>query len=251
MGMPVADPSFTWQDAAVAFVIVAVAAFLVTWIVTDLLHVRRTPYIAILTLTTFGLTAGYLAWSGTRFTDLVTSGWGWAIVAGCVAAAAITPGVRRLPAGAHPVPDRAAGTFVWEAGVYGIAEALLLATLPVLAVWQGTVARGWTETTWGAIWSGALAVVGALVVILVHHLGYEEFRRSKEKLRGALAGCGVQALAFVLTGSALAPVIAHIVLHAQLLRRGIEMPPAARDHPTMPDGHRRGVARTRHLVAAR
>jgi hypothetical protein len=50
MGMPVADPSFTWQDAAVAFVIVAVAAFLVTWIVTDLLHVRRTPYIAILTL---------------------------------------------------------------------------------------------------------------------------------------------------------------------------------------------------------
>ena len=60
--------------------------------------------------------------------------------------------------------------------MYGFAEAILLATLPVLAVWQATDALGWTDTAWAKVGSGALAVVGALFVILVHHLGYREFR---------------------------------------------------------------------------
>ena len=50
--MPVADPSFVWQEAALAFASISVIAFLVTWVVTDLGRVPRTPYIAILTLTT-------------------------------------------------------------------------------------------------------------------------------------------------------------------------------------------------------
>ena len=53
--MPVPDPSFGWQDATAAFAIIAVVAFLVTWVVTDLGHVSRTPYVAILTLTTLAL----------------------------------------------------------------------------------------------------------------------------------------------------------------------------------------------------
>ena len=63
--MPVADPSFGWQEALVAYAIVGVVAFLVTWVVTDLAHVSRTPYVAVLTLTALALTAGYLLWSGT------------------------------------------------------------------------------------------------------------------------------------------------------------------------------------------
>ena len=50
--MPVPDPSFGWRDATAAFAIIAVVAFLVTWVVTDLGHVSRTPYVAILALTT-------------------------------------------------------------------------------------------------------------------------------------------------------------------------------------------------------
>ena len=80
--MPVADPSFGWQEALAAYAIVALVAFLVTWVVTDLAHVPRTPYVAVLTLTTLALTAGYLLWSGTSLTDLVTSGWWLGILAG-------------------------------------------------------------------------------------------------------------------------------------------------------------------------
>jgi hypothetical protein len=117
---------------------------------------------------------------------------------------------------------------LWEGLVYGIAEAVLLSTLPVLALWQATADLGWTEGGWARIGSGALAITGALVVILVHHLGYAEFRTEAGRVGqfGALVVCGMQAIAFLATGNALAPIVAHIVLHGQLLIRGNELPPA-------------------------
>lgn len=119
--------------------------------------------------------------------------------------------------------------------MYGSAEGLLLATLPVLSVWQGAEALGWTDVELGAIASGALAIVGALIVIAVHHLGYRQFRRSRKMMAGALAACGIQALAFLLTGNVLAPIVAHIILHGQLTLRGDELPPARAS-----EGSRRG-----------
>lgn len=232
--MPIApDPSFTWQDALAAFAIIGAVAFLVTWVVTDLIGLRRTPYIAVLLFVTLDLMGGYFAWSGLRLADLLTSGWGPAVVAGLVAAIVVAPGVRRLPAGIRPHGTRLAGRLLWEGTAYGVAEALLLATLPVLAVWQACDALGWTEAGWAAVGSGALAVSGALVVIAVHHLGYRGFRgrRGRRMLAGALIGCGIQALAFLLTGNALAPIVAHVLLHAQMILRGVELPPVRRVAP--------------------
>ncbi|HEX6580753.1 MAG TPA: hypothetical protein VF195_07770 [Actinomycetota bacterium] len=224
--MPVADASSGWLEAAGAFGVLSVVAFAVTWIVTDLARVPRTPYVAVLTVTTLVLGVGYVAWSGTEVADLLTDEWGWGIVGGIAAAAVVVPLVRRLPSRPHPEGPRLVGRLLWEGVVYGMAEGLLLATLPVIAVWQGAEALGWTDLEVGAIASGALAIVGALIVIAVHHLGYREFRRSRKMLAGALAACGIQALAFLLTGNVLAPVLAHIVLHGQLTLRGDEMPPS-------------------------
>jgi hypothetical protein len=225
--MPGADATFGWQEAIAGFAMISIAAFLVTWIVTDLAHVSRTPYIAILSLTTLALATGYLIWSGTSVADLATARWGWGITAGGVAAGLIIPLVRRLPARPRSHGVQLAGRLFWEGLVYGTAEGVLLATLPVLAVWQATDALGWTRTDWGSAASGALAVIGALFVILVHHLGYRQFRAraARKTLGGALVACGIQALAFLLTGSIVAPVVAHIVLHCQLTLRGNEMPP--------------------------
>lgn len=243
--MPLPDPSFAWQEAIVSFTIIAFVAFLVTWVVTDLGHVRRTPYVAVLTLTTLALSADYMASSGTSVADLVTAGWVWGILAGLVAAGVVTPLVRRLPAGPRPEGRQLVGRLLWEGVVYGFAEAVLLATLPVLTVWQATDALGWTDTAWAKVGSGALAVLGALFVILVHHLGYREFRAriARKMLRGALVACGIQALAFVLTGSVLAPVIAHIVLHGELTLHGIEMPPTSPAEPVSSGAGRATVIR--------
>jgi hypothetical protein len=226
--MPVADPAFSWQEALAAFAIIAVAAFLVTWLLTDRLRIPRAPYIPMLLAVTLGLGVGYLAWSGTSPSDLLASGVGWGLAAGLIAAAVALPLVRRLPAHPHATGTRLVGLLLWEGLVYGIAEAVLLSTLPVLAVWQALVDLGWTDGGWATVGSGALAILGALLVILVHHLGYAEFRTKAGRpgLFGALAVCGVQAIAFLVTGSVLAPIVAHIVLHGQLLLRGDELPPA-------------------------
>jgi hypothetical protein len=225
--MPGADSTFGWQEAMAGFAIISVVAFLVTWLVTDLGRVSRTPYIAILFLTTLALSVGYVVWSGTSVVDLVTARWGWGILAGLLAAGLIVPLVRRRPIRPRPYGVQLTGRLIWEGVVYGTAEAVLLATLPVLAVWQATDALGWTGTVWGRVASGTLAVIGALFVILVHHLGYREFREkaARKTLGGALVACGTQGLAFLVTGSIVAPVVAHILLHCQLTLRGDEMPP--------------------------
>ena len=233
--MPGTDPGFTWQEGLTAFGEIAIAAFLVTYVLTDLLNVPRTPYIALLFVVTLGLGADYLASSGTSPSELFTSGVGWALVAGLVAAAVTIPLVRRLPVHPHATGSHLAGLMLWEGVVYGIAEAVLLSTLPVLAVWQTCDALGWTDGGWARVGSGALAIAGSLFVILVHHLGYREFRTraGRPSLFGALVVCGVQAVAFVASGNVLAPIVAHIVLHGQLLIRGDELPPTVRREPAL------------------
>ena len=99
--MPITDPGFTWQEALWAFGVIAVVAFLVTWVLTDLLRIPRTPYIAMLFVAALGLGAGYCAWSGTSAGELFTSAVGWALIAGLVAATIAVPLVRHLPAHPH------------------------------------------------------------------------------------------------------------------------------------------------------
>ncbi len=226
--MPVADPSFGWQEAIAAYLVVLVAAFTVTWLVTDVLAVRRTPYIGVLAFVVAGIGGWYLAWSGTSLTDIAGSNLGWGLVAGLAVAGAVTPLIRRLPRGERTHGVRRAELFAWEDVVYGIAEALLLAVYPVLTIWQATVAAGWSDTNMGKAVAGGLAIAGSLLVILVHHLGYAEFRTrdARPKLLGALVTCGLQALAFLLTGTLVAPIVAHIALHMELTVRGAELPPA-------------------------
>lgn len=221
--MPPAAPTFQWHEAVLAFALIALAAFLVSYVLTDRLHVRRTAYVGALLVVSLGLGGGYLLWSKTSLHELVVTNWGWGLLAGLVAAAVMFPLVRRLPSDSRERDSKTA-TLVWEGVAYGTAEAILLATLPVLAIWQATLDLGWANG-----WAGALAISGALLVVLVHHLGYAEFRglAARKKLAGALLACGLQAVAFLVTANVLAPVVAHILLHGQMILRGVELPPTA------------------------
>jgi hypothetical protein len=225
--MPPAAPSFEWQEAILAFGLVALAAFLVSYVFTDRLEVRRAAYVGVLLVVSLGLGVGYLLWSETSLHELVVADWARGLIAGLVTAAVLFPLVRRLPSGPLGGGTKSL-TLLWEGAAYGTAEAILLATLPVLAIWQATQDLGWSN-----LLGSTLAVLGGLFVVLVHHLGYAEFRRhaARTKLAGALLACGLQALAFVLTGNVLAPVLAHVLLHCQMILRGVELPPIAIVHP--------------------
>ena len=140
--MPLPDASMSWWMTMSAVGVVALVAFLVSWLLTDLLHSPRAVYLAALMVVSGSLTYGYLAWSGTDAAAFITNNWGWglvgALVSGGLTARAIKAGANRrglgVPAGRRGT--RLAGALVWEGLLYGAAEGLLLSALPVLAAWQ-------------------------------------------------------------------------------------------------------------------
>jgi hypothetical protein len=111
---------------------------------------------------------------------------------------------------------------LWEGVVYGITEGVLLSVLPVLMAWQMIHSLGWSGTG-GAIARWTLPVAASVVIIIVHHLGYWEYRN--RLLLPIAVGCGLMSLGYLITASPIAPVLAHVLTHATGLVHGTELPP--------------------------
>ena len=150
--MPTAAASISWLGSLSWLVTISAAGFLVAWVLTSVLGVRRTPYILVLALLTGGLTWGYLAWSDTSLTSFATNHWAWGLLGAAVAGAILAGLSRHQPRGPRPQGWRLAATLGWEGVVYGSTEGLLLSVLPVLVTWQAFAAHGWTAGI-GKPWS--------------------------------------------------------------------------------------------------
>lgn len=215
-----------WGGGVLWLVGVGAAAFLVSWLMTDVLHVRRLPYVAWLALLTAGTTAGYLAWSGLA-TPFWVDRWPWGILAAVLAGAFLAVMVRRIPT--HHGTGRVRGAdALWEGLVYGSAEGILLSVLPVAITWQTLAALGWTEG-WRGVAAGAAAVAASVVVIVAHHLGYRSYRG--RAIASPVVGCTVLSIAYLVTASPIAAMGGHVILHLAMQLRGLELPPHARGAP--------------------
>lgn len=194
-------------------------AFLVSWLASDVARIRRAGYIALLTLATGGLTAGYLTWSraGASFW---TNQWEWGIAGGAAAGALMLIIAKRRfpPRTRHSIPVR---SMAWDGIVYGTAEGLLLSVLPVAMMWQVGRSFGWPSGL-----AAVAALLASVALIVVHHLGYPEFRGPL--MRYPVALCALLSVAYLVTASPIAPVVGHVTLHAAMLDRGVELPPHAR-----------------------
>ncbi|HEX6206721.1 MAG TPA: hypothetical protein VF058_00005, partial [Actinomycetota bacterium] len=107
-----------------------------------------------------------------------------------------------------------------EGVVYGSAEGLLLSVLPVVVTWQLLGALDW-----GDAWRGLAALAASVVVIVAHHLGYPEYRG--RGIVSPVIGCTALSVAYLATGSPIAAIGGHIVLHLAMQLRGMELPPHA------------------------
>jgi len=215
------SPVVGWASSLLWLAGIALAAFLVTWVLTDRLRMHRTLYIGALAGMTGALTAAYLLWTGSG-TDVLSNRWTWGILGAVVAGSLLDVVVGRTFGHGQPKALTAAG-LLWESGIYGVAEGLLLSVLPVLVTWQVFVAVGW-NTGWRAFFGAVAALLASVVVIVMHHLGYEEFRNAR-KLRQAIIGCGVLSVVYLVVGSQITATLGHILLHTGLLRTGEVLPP--------------------------
>jgi len=220
--MPVAASEAPWWGSLIWLVALAVGAFCVAWLSGTRLHIRKGAYVPVLVALTAGLTVGYVAWLGVETAALITARWGWGILAGVLIAAALW-----LPASHQPIDrplhgKRLSIALGWEGVIYGTAEGLLLSALPPYMTWQMIHSLGWAGTG-GSVARWTLPIAAAAAVIVIHHVGYWSCRNWT--LIPITLGLSVLSFGFLLTGSWLAPVIAHILLHDILIVRGTEMPP--------------------------
>ena len=220
--MPVPQHPAPWAGSLIWLVALAIASFLVTWLFADKLRMRRTPYIAALTAVTIGLAAGYVAWTGVSVTDLLTTHWVWGLLAAPLCGAFLIIGMTRLPV-TQPLAGRRLGlALLWEAVVYGTTEGVLLSALPVFMTWQMIHSLDWRGTG-GDIARWTLPIVASIVIVIVHHLGYWEYRN--RLLLPISVGCGLLSAGYLVTASPIAPVLAHVLGHATSLVHGAELPP--------------------------
>jgi hypothetical protein len=213
-----------WAGSLLWLLALAVVSFVVTWITADRLRMRRTPYIGVLAAVVAAFGAGYVAWLGVDVVDLLTANWMWGLIAAPVAGLFLALAIRRLPGGQRLTGRRFAVALLWESLVYGITEGVLLSVLPVLITWQMIHSLGWSGAG-GAIARWTLPMAASIAVIVIHHLGYWEYRN--HLLRPIALGCGLMSLAYLVTGSPIAPVLAHVISHAASLYHGSELPPHA------------------------
>lgn len=100
---------------------------------------------------------------------------------------------------------------LWLGVVYGIVDGLLLTVMPVYAVWCIGARFGWTASWPGRIAVGGLALLASLAVTTAYHLGFPEFQ-GPEVIQPVI-GNAIFTLAYLLSGSPLAPLLAHVAMH--------------------------------------
>jgi hypothetical protein len=220
--MPVPVSPVPWQGSLIWLAALAVVSFLVTWVSADKLRMRRTPYIAVLTVVTAAMTAGYIAWTGISVTALLTTHWAWGLIAAPLCGAFLIVGMTKLPVTQQLTGRRLGIALLWEAVVYGTTEGILLSALPVFMAWQMVHSLGWSGSG-GAIVRWTLPIAASIVIVIVHHLGYWEYRN--HLLVPIAAGCGLMSVGYLVTASPIGPALAHVLSHAASLVHGAELPP--------------------------
>jgi hypothetical protein len=109
--------------------------------------------------------------------------------------------------------------------VYGVIDALLLSVLPVLAIY-GAVGRGSSSST--VRWRfGVGALLASLGITAAYHLGFDEFRGAA--IVAPLIGNGIVTLSYLATGSPIAAMLSHVMMHGAAVLHGMattaQLPP--------------------------
>lgn len=223
MPVPIHEPS--WWGSLVWLVGIAAASFVIAWLSGTRLRIKRPVYIPLLLALTVGLAAGYIAWLGVGVTDVITARWGWGLLAAAVAPVLLAMPISHQPVTRHVQGRQLGWELIWEGGVYGTAEGVLLSALPPFVTWQMIHALGWNGAG-GAIARWTLPIAAAAAVVVIHHLGYWNCRN--RILLPISLGLSVLSIGYLVTASWIAPALGHIFMHAQLTLQGSEMPPQER-----------------------
>lgn len=143
----------------------------------------------------------------------------YGLVGAAVATFLLVKNIQEQPASATPEGAQLILALVWIGLVYGAVDGLLLNVMPVLAV-QGPgfyeSSPSWKER----LVRGLMALAASAVVTAAYHSGYTEFRGPK--MASVIIGNAIITSSYLLTGSPLAAVVTHVIMHVATVLHGME-----------------------------
>jgi hypothetical protein len=197
-----------------------------------MLHLPRDLFIAGYSVATALFVAALLRAKGIDPVVQLRRRWIGGVIGGVLVGAVLARTVFTQPASPAPVGGALAWSLFWSGGVYGLVDGLLLSVLPVLLIYGMRPVEELRRP--GSRWRWALASVGAsLLVTAAYHLGFSEYRGPA--LYAPLIGNTIITVGYLLTGSPVAALLAHIVMHGAAVIHGMETTAQLPPHYTEDD----------------
>jgi hypothetical protein len=204
--------SFAWLLLA-ALIGVTSAGIFSSW-----LHWSRNAFVAGYAAVTALYLAGYVSLGRVSLRTQLIRRWQAGLIGGIAVGAVLAYNVQTQPGSTRPAGLALIGALSWLALVYGAVDALLLTVIPVVIVYSSRPPEqmhGRDRIVWGGV-----ALLASLAVTAAYHLGFAEFRGAA--LIQPLIGNAIITAAYLLTGSPLAAILAHVIMHGAAVLHGME-----------------------------
>jgi hypothetical protein len=152
--------------------------------------------------------------------------WPGGLIAGALTGALLARTVLSQPASARPGGANLAWALLWDGGLYGIIDALLLNVLPVLIVYGARPAGELRNPAARWRW-GLAALLAGIFITAAYHIGFTEFRGPM--LAAPLIGNAIVTISYLASGSPIAALVSHAVMHGAAVLHGmattVQLPP--------------------------
>jgi len=197
----------------------ALLGFAASGVLSSVLHLSRNLFVAL-----YAAAAVIFVGALLRVEDIsplvqLRRRWPGGVVGGALVGAILARTVFAQPPSPSPTGGALAWSLLWNGGVYGFVDGLLLNVLPVLLIYGMRPVEELRKP--GHRWRWALAAVGAsLFVTAGYHLGFAEFRGAG--VYAPLIGNTIITIGYLATGSPVAALLAHIVMHGAAVIHGME-----------------------------
>lgn len=187
---------------------------------------RRLFLIPYFTLT-IAFLIGFFLVNRIEFGKLFIEQWQVGMLTGIIVGAFLAKTVFARPASRKITGLNYTFDLIWAGLVYGIVDGLFLNVMPVLAVRLAFPLPVWRDPFLARVVVAALALGASLLVCILYHLGYSEFRNNS--MRFVILGNAIITLSFIVSGNPLAAVLSHAIMHVAAVIRGsetaIQLPP--------------------------
>lgn len=205
---------FSW------FLIGLVIAFVIPAIFGGWLKFPRNIYLFIYIPVVISFFVAFIVKNDFDFGRLLTHNRYWGIFGGAIATVLVLNNVLSQ----KPSERRKGfGLFIditWPGLAYGLTDALFLSVFPVLVTGLIFSDASWAEGWLGRIGLGFLALVASLIITVVYHLGYPEYRN--KKIFWTMLGNGIMTLAYIVTLNPLGAILPHMAMHVAAMIHGRE-----------------------------